>query len=173
MIDNILNRYASRFFQFKDNNNSMEDTDKKIQDIKKDFYSLRNGMVADSLKTIYPKEKLIYGLTVPEFISISQKYSKDKITGLKLWADKRVRESRIFALYMIPVDTLTMDEAVNMVLDVDGIEEGEMLAFRILRHLPYRKALYSDLSLDENISAHSRYCLEMLKKNIEKESELS
>ena len=145
-----------------DNNNSLD----KTQEIKKDFYRFRNGIVADALKKIYPTGKLIYGLTVPQFMEIARKYPKDLNTGLKLWQDKKVRESRLLALYLIPPVELSKEVAKDMLFDVDSTEEAEFLAFRILRFLPMAKELLKELNEEKLPTTEAEYCLSMFKKNL-------
>lgn len=140
-----------------------------IKNIKRDFFSFRNGIVVETLKTIYPKDKLIYGLTVSEFLQLSNKYPKNKKLGLELWADRRVRESRIMALYILPHDSIEYEEASALVREVESIEEAEMLSFKLLRNLPYATEILEGMSSENNLTEYSRHCLEMLRKNLERD----
>lgn len=136
------------------------------QQIKKDFFSLRNGIVAEILRKVDTSHQFIYGLTVPEFISLSKKYPKDMILGLKLWNDKKTRESRLFSLYLIPVKQLEKNKVIEMIKDVSTREEAEMLAFKILKHLPYAKELLEEMSIVAELSSESHHCINMLEKNL-------
>lgn len=137
-----------------------------IHNIKKDFYCYRNGIVADVLKKIYPVGKIIYGLTVAQFLEISRKYPKDLEIGLKLWEDKKTRESRLLALYLIPPLQLSKELARSMVKDVESTEEAEFLAFRVLRNLPEAHELLEELTHEVLPNSLSVYCREMLFKNL-------
>lgn len=134
--------------------------------IKKDFFVYRNGIVADALKKIYPQDKLIYGLTVPQFMEIAKKYPKDLTLALKLWEDKKTRESRLLALYLLPTDELDMEGAKNMILDVESTEEAEFLAFRVLKKLPFSENLLKEMENQNLEEKNLQYCLEMFKKNL-------
>ena len=142
------------------------DFDLLYQQIKKDFFSLRNGIVAEILRKVDKSHQFIYGLTVPEFISLSKKYPKDMILGLKLWNDKKTRESRLFSLYLIPVTQLEKNKVIEMIKDVSTREEAEMLAFKILRYLPYAKELLEEMSIVAELSSESHHCINMLEKNL-------
>ena len=96
--------------------------DTLLQDIKKDFYRYRNGIVAESLRKLYDPDVLIFGLTVPQLMEIARKYPKDLKLGLQLWKDKKTRESRLLALYLIPVALLEKETAREMFLDIRNFE---------------------------------------------------
>ena len=137
-----------------------------IHKIKKDFYCYRNGIVADVLKKLYPGGKIIYGLTVSQFLEISRKYPKDLEIGLKLWEDKKTRESRLLALYLIPPLQLSKELACEMVKDVESTEEAEFLAFRVLRNHPEAHELLEELNQEVLPNSLSVYCREMLFRNL-------
>lgn len=147
-------------------NNQNIDLDSTIREIKKDFFSFRNGMVAESLKNLYSKNKIIFGLTVPQFMELSKKYPKDLKLGLKLWDDNTSRESRLFALYIIPHSELSYESASDMILSVESFEEGEFLAFRLLRFLPFSKELLDDLTNRDIKDVNHSHCIEMFRKNL-------
>lgn len=144
----------------------MINNDTKFRDIKKDFFSLRNGVIAEALKKLYPGKTIIFGLNVPQFMELRKKYPSDLDLGLKLWHDKGCRESRLFSLYIIPFDEIDMPTAIQMVLDVQSSEEAEFLAFRILRHLSFAQELFIKLDSVEK-SSLSDYCRIMLGKNLQ------
>lgn len=137
-----------------------------LAQIKKDFFKFRNGVVADALKKIYPEGKIIYGLTVPQFQELSRIYSKDLNLGLTLWEDKKNRESRLMSLYILPPQELTKEVAIMMINDVESIEEGDFLAFKILRYLPFAKELYQEMKERDISNSMVNHCLEMFRRNI-------
>lgn len=136
-------------------------------EIKKDFFRYRNGIIADSLKNMYPSGKQIFGLTAPQLKEISKKYPKDQVLGMMLWNDRKVRESRMLALYLLSPTDISFLSAKEMIEDVQSKEEAEFLAFKILRNLPYAE----DLLIFESKIAHKDpnivYCVEMLRRNLE------
>ncbi|MCH5234294.1 MAG: DNA alkylation repair protein [Muribaculaceae bacterium] len=137
-----------------------------LKDIKKDFFSLRNGIVAEPLRKLYPQGVIVYGLNVPQFMELAKKYPKDKSLGLKLWDDKNCRESRLLALYLIPPETLDQESAKKMVMEVQSSEEAEFLPFRLLRLLPFAKDFYENMNKVPINDELSSYCLRMLKNNL-------
>ena len=141
--------------------------DTLLQDIKKDFYRYRNGIVAESLRKLYDPDVLIFGLTVPQLMEIARKYPKDLKLGLQLWKDKKTRESRLLALYLIPVALLEKETAREMFLDIRNFEEADFLTFRILRNTSYSEELYNDLCKENLFDPNLKYGLTMFKKNLD------
>lgn len=137
-----------------------------LREIKKDFFSLRNGIIADSLKKLYPSDTIIFGLNVPQFMDLAKKYPKDIELGLELWKEKKCRESRLFSLYIIPPSQLDKEKAKEMIRDVKSIEEAEFLAFKVLRNLKDAREIYEEISKEEMKEPLSSYCVSMFKKNL-------
>lgn len=146
--------------------NNKSDYRNIIKEIKKDFYAFRNGIVSESLRKLYSPGKMIYGLTVPQFMEIAKKYPKDMELAIKLWGDKKCRESRLFSLYILPYEQLNKENASQMIKDVESSEEAEFLAFKILRQLPFALELYEELAAESITEPMPAYCMEMFKKNL-------
>lgn len=144
----------------------MTNMDAELLNIKKDFFRMRNGVVADSLKKLYPSGKVIFGLNVPQLAQLAKIYPRSLSLGMKLWEDKGCRESRLLSLYIIPPSELDKETALKMIRDVESREEAEFLPFRLLRNLSYAKDLVDALTASEIKGEMPLYCLEMLKKNL-------
>lgn len=142
------------------------DIDKTLIEIKKDFIRFRNGIIAENLKAAYNDDIMIYGLMVPEFLILSKKYQKDKNLAFRLWHDLKSRESRIFALYMMPPEELDMETAKKMILEVRNLEEAELLPFRLLRNLSFAQSIFEEMKSLPDLSKPQSYCVEMLGRNI-------
>lgn len=145
----------------------MENLNLTIQDIKKEFLIYKNGIVADSLRKIYPPGKVIFGLTVPQFLEIARKYPKDKELALSLWKDNTSREARLFSLYILPPSQLKEDEVIEMINGVESSEQAEFLAFKILRNLPFARELYEQICKKEYSNPNVNYCIVMFGKNLQ------
>ena len=143
------------------------DNSSVLASIKKDFYIYRNGVVADALKALYGSGKMIFGLTVPQFMELSKKYPKDINLGLSLWKEKNIRECRILALYIIPPESVSPEIARELIADVESGEEAEFLAFRLLRRINNARQFYESLDWDDFQDRWPSYCLEMFKRNLD------
>lgn len=145
----------------------MDNIEQTLKEIKKDFFTYRNGIVSQQLKPFYTDNTIIFGLMAQQFMQLAAKYPKNYEVGKALWEDKNCRESRMFALYLIPPNEMQTSEAIKMVMDVRSSEEAEFLAFKILRNMPEREALLKQLHEMQGIHAMTEYCINMFQKHIE------
>ena len=112
-----------------------------MQEIKKLFFTYRNGAVADTLRRYGIPHKVIFGLQVPQLAEIARgltfddRTDKEK-TAEKLWADREVRESRLLACYLFDPQCIPPDKALELACDTRTQEEADMLAFRLLKRMP-------------------------------------
>lgn len=109
----------------------------QIQEIKKSFFAFRNGVVADVLRRAGMPYKVIFGLQIPQLAEIARGLTPSMALADRLWEDSEVRESRILACYLYPVEMVTEEKARNLLGSVRTPEERDMLNFRLIRHLPY------------------------------------
>lgn len=147
----------------KDSQNSLQEV---LNHIKKEFFTFRNGIIAEAVRKMYDNSTMVYGLTVPQFIEIAAGQPKDYKIAMALWNDITCRESRMLSLYLLPPSQLTIKEAEKMVKSVRSIEEADFLAFKVLRNLPYAKELMERLQSDEEQPEITAYAIKMLEKNI-------
>lgn len=145
----------------------MDNLDNLVKEIKQDFFKYRNGIIAEGLRKLYPEGTIIFGLIVPQFMEMAKKYPHQPELAFRLWHEEKSRESRLFALYILPAELLNEDDALALINSVRSQEEAEFLAFRILRHLPFANHLLSAYDpLYENIDSLQGYTFFMLKKNL-------
>lgn len=65
----------------------------------------------------------------------------DNGLALQLWAEKECRESRLLACYLFDPENLSREEALALARDVISREEADILAWRLLRKLPFATEL--------------------------------
>ena len=135
-----------------------------IQEIKKQFFALRNGMLADTLRKAGMPYGIIFGMNVPQLGQLARDITADPDSDLgqlagQLWADRNVRESRLLACWLFPVEAVTPEAALAMMADVQTREEADILAFRLLRRLPFAERLATEAPAD--------YAREALVRNLD------
>lgn len=113
-----------------------------IQKAKQQFFALRDGMMADTLRKGGIEYKYIFGLQLPQIKAIADGirpiFDTDKaVLAQKLWNDRECRESRLLACHIMPWSVMTREEALGMALDCRTREEADILAFRVLRFVDY------------------------------------
>ena len=101
-----------------------------IRQIKSDFFALRNGVIADKLRSAGCPYKIIFGLTVPQIESVAAKHEPSAGLAETLWANDSTRESRLMATMVFPVSEFSVDKAKKWIADADTVELVDMLCFR-------------------------------------------
>ncbi len=109
--------------------------------IRKEFYALRNGMIADILRKGGLEQKYIFGLQLPQIKGIAQQFrpaTEEESYSLAkaLWEDKECREARLLACHLMPASALSAEEALEWSEEAATREEADILAFKLLRYLP-------------------------------------
>lgn len=128
-----------------------------LKDIKHQFFTYRNGIIADTLRPLMPCYNVIFGLQVPQLAAIARETERSEDLARQLWTDRGVRESRLLAPYLFCTDNMSEDDSVALALDVQTQEEADMLAFRFLKRHPAAASILARLeaTAPESPSARS------------------
>ena len=126
-----------------------------LQSIKKDFFVFRNGIVADTLRKAGMPHKVIFGLQIPQIAAIAKDLTPSSELAEALWNDSEVRESRILATYLFPVDEMSLEKATWLLGSVRTPEESDMLAFRLLKRLPFASEILKEAGKDPGIPEYA------------------
>ena len=119
-----------------------------MKEIKHLFFTYRNGAVADTLRRYGMPHKVIFGLEIPRITEIARQLEPSDELADRLWADVDVRESRLLATYLYPVESMTAEKALQLAAGCRTQEEADMLAFRLLKRLPAADELLTRLDSD-------------------------
>lgn len=125
------------------------------------FFALRNGLLADTLRKGGMTYKYIFGLQLPQLKAIADEFrpaSPEEAAELArtLWADSECREARLLACHLMPVSEMSEEEALKWCDGLQTREEGDILVFRLLRHLPFAPDLIAELeSSDSPLLRHA------------------
>lgn len=126
------------------------------------FFAYRNGVVAEALRRSGMPYAMIFGVDVPTLASIARRIGYDRQLAGELWADREVRESRLLACYLFDPESLLLASALELCRDIRTPEEADMLAFRLLKRLPYAQELLAELQKDPQTAlaakSLSRHC---------------
>lgn len=108
-----------------------------LSEIKKEFFAFRNGVVADTLRKAGMSYKVIFGLQIPQIAAIARTLTPSTELADALWQDSEVRESRILATYLFPIDETSEQKVLTLLRSVKTPEESDMLSFRLIKRLPF------------------------------------
>lgn len=119
--------------------------------IRKEFFALRNGMIADTLRKGGLEQKYIFGLQLPQIKGMAERFmpkteEEAAILARALWRDRECREARLLACHLMPAALMAKDEAMEWAEDATTREEADILAFRLIRYLPYAEEMAENLA---------------------------
>lgn len=137
-----------------------------LQEIKKEFFALRNGVTASQLKSAHATPcPQVFGLNIPQISEMARRMGTDSAMAAALWADRGVRESRLLALYIMglfpPPPT---EDALALASDVQSPEEADVLAFKVLKRIENPASL---IPIIENMQPLGGYLSVSLKRHLE------
>lgn len=128
----------------------------KLQQIKREFFSFRNGIVADALRKGGSKFRIIFGLTLPQLVEIASRFGTDDDLATQLWNNTTTRESMLVAPMLASRDNFSIDKARVWAGDIPEYEVADILCHRLLRHMDYAPELALELaSSDSELAAYT------------------
>ena len=127
----------------------MENTSPVAAQVKQRLYAMRNGIVADSLRKAGCPHRMIFGVNLPQLVGVASEFEPSAALADELWADKSLRESRLTAAMLYPVEELDRKRAGEMINDIMWQEEADILCFKLLRKTDFAAQLAADLCESE------------------------
>lgn len=115
------------------------------QDIRKEFFAYRNGIIAEQLRAAGDPHTMIMGCQLTDVIAIAEHYEKSAELAQALWNDVNHRECRMAATMLYPTENFDIETAVAWCQSVESVEIADVLCHRLLRHLPYAIELWKQL----------------------------
>lgn len=130
----------------------------ETRDIHQRFFSFRNGIVAKAFHDAGDPHTRIFGLQLPQIRAIAIESGPDDRLARELWNERDCRESRLLACHLFSPAAVSKEEALAMANDTQTREEADILAWRLLRHLPFAREIAEVLD---------GYPAEALRRNLE------
>lgn len=119
--------------------------DKKVlSSIHARFRQLRNGEVTDNLAANGITYRLAWGLESYRLREIAQEFEPSVELAETLWAED-VRESKMIAPRLYPIDALTKEKAIELVKDVKYTEIADQLCMTLLSRVSFANDIIQDL----------------------------
>ncbi|MCM1290397.1 MAG: DNA alkylation repair protein [Prevotella sp.] len=134
----------------------------------KEFFALRNGILADAVRKAGCPCARIFGLNVPQIAEIAKMYGYDNNLAYQLWDEKDCRESRLLACYLFDPQSTNMVEALRIAEDIQSVEEADMLSFRLLKRIPAKIDILNALKSRNNEgNVLQTYLVKVLTRHLE------
>lgn len=121
----------------------------KMQSVKRRFFAMRNGIVADTYRRASSPFRIVFGLNLPQISEIAADYGCDHELAATLWANTSTRESMLIAPMLMDagnVDRATIDKMVDEVFDR---EVADVLVHRILRRRADAPTIADELAVSD------------------------
>lgn len=112
------------------------DLHQQLKDIKTQLRLSMNGAVSQSMREKGLVYKLNFGVELPRIKAIAAGYEKNHALAQALWKED-IRECKILAGMLQPVDTFYPEIADIWVENMPNIEIAELTAMNLFQYLPY------------------------------------
>lgn len=114
----------------------IQDAREKAKEIRQRFRSRMDGVVSQNMRDRGVVYHINWGISLKHLRELSEEFTPDYHVALELWKDN-VRESKIMALMLMPVDEFAPDIAEIWIDTMPTQEIAEMAAMLLFQHLPY------------------------------------
>ncbi|MDR1003621.1 MAG: DNA alkylation repair protein [Prevotellaceae bacterium] len=112
----------------------------QLQQIKSTLRRYMNGTVAQSMREKGVIYRMNFGIELPRIKEIASQYSPNHALAQALWKED-VRECKILAGLLQPVDTFLPEIADIWVDNIHHLEIAELTSMNLFQHLPYAPAM--------------------------------
>lgn len=108
-----------------------------MQLVKRQFFAMRNGALAEQLRRAGAPYRIIFGLNLPQIAEIAAGTTQSADLAERLWANRTTRESLLIAPMLYPAGVMQPVTAMRWALTADTPEVADVLCHRLLRRLDY------------------------------------
>ena len=122
----------------------------EFQMLKRKFFALRNGILAERLRASGDMHRIIFGLTLAQVMDIARSMTPSTELAEKLWANDTTRESRLLAPMIWPCEDVSPEKALKIASEVMSTEEADVLCHRWLRKMPFAPELIDRIYASED-----------------------
>lgn len=126
-----------------------------MQNIKRRFFAMRNGVIADVLRQAGSPYKVIFGLNLPQIVEIANDNTPSRELAEALWANNTTRESALLAPMIMPREVFTEADALRWVDTIPDHEAADIMCHRLLRHMPYACKLADSLTDGDGLALYT------------------
>lgn len=121
-----------------------------MQAVKRRFFALRNGILADTLRKAGSPYRYIFGLNLPQLMELSREIGRDTALADQLHANSTARCSRLLAPMIHEREDMPREKALLWLQQVLSHEEADVLCNQLIRHQPYAMELVDELAVSND-----------------------
>lgn len=135
-----------------------------MQQVKRRFFAMRNGMLAEQMRRNGLDYRVNFGLNIPQIKEIANELLRsgiDSATQLELanalWENVNTRESRLMAPMLFPADIMPRQLAAEWLAQAQTTEVADHLCHSLLRNLPFAEQIATELFSQPDSTPIQRY----------------
>ena len=136
----------------------------RMQQVKRQFFAMRNGMLAHQMRSRGLEYRVNFGLNIPQIKEIAAELldsgmssSEQLELANRLWENANTRESRLLAPMLFPADIMPPQTAAQWLAEAQTTEVADHLCHSLLRHLPFAADIAIALFNHEKATSQQRY----------------
>lgn len=126
------------------------DCKNRIKEIKRQFFTYRNGALGDALRRQGAPFKIIFGLNIIQLNNIAKSIIPDKVLAQQLWDNRSTRESLLLATMIYPRDDFDKETATIWIKQIPTQEIADVLCLNLLKQQPYAIQLADEMICSDN-----------------------
>lgn len=108
----------------------------KLQLVKRRFFAMRNGIIADTLRKAGSPYRIIFGLNMPQLNEVARDFAPDPGLAATLRMNVSTRESQLLYPMLLDASALSPADAADMARNSTSVEAADVLCHSLLRHMP-------------------------------------
>lgn len=136
----------------------------KMQQLKRRFFAMRNGAVAESLRRRGAPYRIIFGLNLPQLSEIAGEFGPDAELSCMLRDNVATRESMLIAPMLYPRHLLDVDTAYSWLVEAPTTEVVDVACLKLIKYIDNPEVLFARLVA--TATPHARYCALRLGANL-------
>lgn len=119
-----------------------------MQTVKRRFFAMRNGIIADTLRKAGSPFRIIFGLNLPQIVEIANETGVSMQLAEDLWANNATRESMLIAPLIADKEAFTQADAERWIATIPAAEVADILCHKLLRYQSYAWELAEKIVAD-------------------------
>lgn len=135
-----------------------------LQKIKRRFFAMRNGIIADYIRKSGAPYRIIFGLNLPQISEIAAETGKNEDLARELRRNVSTRESLLLAPMLMPAEAMDEADACQWLRMAPSAEVVDVVCMKLIRALPYAPGV-ADTLINED-APMSRYAALRLMLNL-------
>lgn len=117
-----------------------------MQTVKRNFFAMRNGVIADTLRRSGSPFRIIFGLNLPQISEIAAKWAPATPLAERLWENSTTRESMLLAPMIVDREGFTIEDARRWIATIPAHEVADVMCLKLLRNVGYATDLAAELA---------------------------